>query len=381
MILPAEIELKILESMDLTGLTWRSARLYNKKIRRIRKQMYELARDFAQIKPSADKFSAAYFAYNFPANIIKTRIIIDQLKNSHPEVLADQNGLHVCDIGCGEGAAMIGAYYSLRHSGKIRFAGFDTSDIMLRKCGTMMQFLKTKDPRVHFRLQRRDLSNGLLKKKKDKYDLIILANSLAEMFKEPVLPVFFIERLLKSCKDTGMILIIEPATKQLARRLMALRNDLIVQQKAAVLSPCLHARSCPLMDIRGQKEWCHQTVAWHAPDYIKILNQGLNREIDQLKFSYLVIGQKAILKRKPNAFFVISTLIREKGKERCYLCTPAGRVELVRLTRHKSQTNKMFRTIKKGDTIVLDNITDKQKYCWHIDRNTRVDIINRMTAK
>jgi len=379
--LPAGIEQQILEFIGLPGLDWRSQKLLHKKISRIQNQMYRLSQDFSFLKPTKDIHSEAYFAYNFPANLMKAKAVAQQLIDIYPDILAHQDDINICDIGCGEGAGMLGIYYSLDNFERIRFTGFDTSLIMLKKCKKMMQFIKKNDTRISFRLVRQDLSHGLLKKKTNKYNIIILINSLAEMFTDKNIPVNFIERLLKSCSDDGIIIVIEPATKVLSRRLMLLRDRIIDQGKAQVLLPCLHAEECPLIDIRQQKDWCHQSITWHAPEYMKILNQGLNREIDRLKFSYLVIAQKGALKKRVNAYFVISSRLREKGKQRCYLCTRKGRIELVRLQRDRSQTNKTFDKIRKGDLIMLDNIIQKRKDYWQVVDESEIKILDSLTGK
>jgi len=379
--LPELIENKILEQIGIPDLNWKSARIHNKKLNRIRNQMYNLADDFAQTLSSADKYSDAYFAYNFPANLMKAIAVMQQVRNLYPALLAGQTDLNICDIGCGEGAGMFGIYYGLENFEKIRFTGFDTSPAMLKKCKAMMQYIKKSDVRIHFRLLRQDLSHGLLKKKSDKYNIIVLTNSLVEMFTDQNIPVNFIERLLKSCSDNGVIIVLEPATKQLSRRLMILRASIINLGKAQVLLPCLHVEECPLMDVRQQKDWCHQSIAWHVPEYLKILNQGLNREIDRLKFSYLVIAQKDFPMTPINAFLVISSLLLEKGRQRCYLCTQQGRIELVRLKRDKSQANKAFDTIRKGDVIMLDKIIEKRPDYWQVADNSGIKIVNRLISK
>jgi ribosomal protein RSM22 (predicted rRNA methylase) len=373
--LPENITGKILEVIGMSDLTWRTVRLHRKKLNRLQKNLRALSHDFAHRTASADKFSDAYFAYNFPMNLAKIRIVVLQLQHLYPQVLEHLTEFRICDIGCGEGAGMLGIYYGLQEFRKLRFSGFDTSPQMLRKCKDMMRWLKNGDARVQVRLQQQNMSHGLLKKKVAKYDIVILANSLTEMFTDGTIPVNFIERLLKSCTDNGVIIVLEPATKNLSRRLMTLRNDIINRQKGQVLLPCLHSENCPLIDIRKQKDWCHQSILWDPPDYMNILNQGLNREIDRLKFSYLVIAQKNFPRHDFNAFLVISNLLKEKGKKRCFLCTPTGRVELVRLNKLECPTNSAFDKILKGDIISFKNILQTKPQHWYITEDTQIRIL------
>jgi hypothetical protein len=103
---------------------------------------------------------------------------------------------------------------------------------------------------------------------------------------------------------------------------------------------------------------------------MKILNRGLNREIDRLKFSYLVISKKPYNLDLQNGYLVISHLLKEKGKKKCFLCTPIGRVELVRLNKFKSKLNLDFDRIKRGDIILLKNHTQRNACYWQITKKT-----------
>jgi len=373
--LPAEIEQRVLELISMPDLNWKSARVHNKKLNRIRNQMYKLTDDFAHAISSADRYSDAYFAYNFPMNFVKAVVLAKEVNCLYPQIFNIKDTIRILDIGCGEGAGMFGLYYGLKNSKKFVLTGIDTSTQMLKKCKNMTHSLKNRDACIRVKLRRQDVSHGLLKKKINKYNIVIFANVLAEIFTGDNIPVKFIERILKSTDDDGVIIIIEPATKNLSRRLMDLRNEIIQKHKGYILLPCLHKNECPLYEIRKQKEWCHQSISWHSPVYMKIINQGLNREIDYLKFSYLVISKKDHRKRYDGCYSVISPLFREKGRKRCFLCTPAGRIELVRLNKLKTQANREFDRISKGDIISFENLVQTKPHYWQITEDTQIRIL------
>lgn len=370
-----EIEHKILELIGMPELNWKSVRTHSKKLNRIRNQMYKLTDDFAKSSPTENKYSDAYFVYNFPMNFVKAMVLAKEVNFLYPQLFNNKDTIRILDIGCGEGAGMLGLYYGLKNSIRFMLTGIDTSTKMLKKCKNMTRSLKNRDACVRIKLRRQDVSHGLLKKKINKYNIVIFANSLAEMFPGDNIPVIFIERILKSTDDDGVILIIEPATKYLSRRLMNLRNEIIRKHKAYVLLPCFHKNECPLMEIRKHKEWCHQSISWQPPDFMKILNQGLNREIGYLKFSYLVISKKDHKRNIDESFLVLSRLLKEKGKKKCFLCTPTGRIELVRLNKSKSQVNREFDRISKGDIISFTNVVQTNAYYWQITENTQIKIL------
>ncbi len=373
--LPAEIEHRVLELIGMPELNWKSVRAYNKKLNQIRKQMYKLADNFAQAVPSAGRYSDAYFAYNFPMNLMKAIFVMNEIQKLYPQLFKHKKKMNILDIGCGEGAGMLGLYYALNNKMEFVLVGIDTSIKMLKRCREMVHWLKDKDTHVRITLRRRDMSEGLLKKKIQKYDIAILANSLSEILMYHVIPVRYIERIFKSVKDDGIVIIIEPALKHLSRRLMVLRNEIIQKHKGYILIPCLHKNECPLYEIRKQKEWCHQSISWKPPDYLKILNQGLNREIDYLKFSYLVISKIYHKKKCNECYLVISPLLREKGKKKCFLCTPYDRIELVRLNRYRNKLNSAFDKIRKGNIVSLSDYIQENERYWQITGNTKIKIL------
>src|SRR5207244_13449833 len=81
------------------------------------------------------------------------------------------------------------------------------------------------------------------------FDLVILANSLNELFRSATEPitrrVTFLESLLDALSSDGTCMIIEPALRETTRDLHHVRDRLTAARRAAVYSPCLHERSCP----------------------------------------------------------------------------------------------------------------------------------------
>lgn len=370
MTLPPEIETAILEILHLHGMQSHATKIHHKRLDHIRKQLRTLSDDFAQRRSSEDSYPEAYCAYNFPMNFMKTMIVGKELRTSFPETFKSAQ-IRILDIGCGEGAGMLGLYYALKDSKDISLHGIDTSVVMLKKCRYIIEHALPEGIRLE--LRKHDAKNGLLKTKQE-YDVVILANSLAEMFPDSIIPIRFIHRLFRNVSGAGIIIIIEPATKQLSRRLIDLRNRIIADTKLHVLLPCLHDSACPLHDLRKHREWCHQSITWQPPEFLSSINQELHREINVLKFSYLVLAQKNSPITTSDQYRVISNLLREKGKQRCFICTRTGRVELVRLNRDRSECNRTFGKIKKGDVISCQLLTKRRTDYWQVVRDSVVHI-------
>jgi len=369
MTLPLDVEKAILEILAFHDLEWHTAKIHKKRLSQIRRQLRTLSNDFAQSIPSEEKYAEAYLAYNVPRNFMEAMIIGREVAAFTPHI-RNKETINILDIGCGEGAGMLGLYYSLLNSHNFSFTGIDTSARLLRECRKLTELvLKKSDVRVS--LRKHDVSDGLLPTKQ-KFDIIILAHSLAEMYPRRI-PIRFIHRLFRNVTESGLTIIIEPALKQLSRRLTDLRNSIVADRKLSVQLPCLHNQECPLCNIRKQKEWCHQSIRWQPPDFMKIMNQGLNREINTLKFSYLVISKKDFSIRHENQYVVVSNLLKEKGKQKCFLCTRIGRMKLVRLNKNGTEHNKAFGRIRKGDMISIRHLVEKKGY-WHVAPDTEIRI-------
>ncbi len=367
---------KILAIMGLADFDQSEFRRSKKRFDAIKKQMIQLSADFAKSTRSEDQYPDAYFIYNFPMNFMKTALVVEETEKCYPDIFRHQNHFRVLDIGCGQGAGMFGLYYALSDSlmsSQFHLTGVDQSSQMLETCKVLAEWFRQGRSNLEVKLDRKKVILSGHPDNTKKYDVILFINSLAEIFFHDDIPVKFIEKYLNQLTDTGIMIIIEPALKRCTRRLMALRNKIAKSLKAHTLLPCLNVISCPLLEIEG--EWCHESVTWQPPDFMKYLNQGLNREVDCLKYSYLVIASKEHASTMNNGQRVVSCLLTEKGKKRCFLCTPHGRIELTRLNKDKSLNNSAFDSITKGAIIKIKDCNQRQPRFWRIEKNTAIQVL------
>jgi SAM-dependent methyltransferase len=368
----------ILQGLGMPDLNHKTKPRYRQRLHKIRKQMTMLSNDFASSIPTESNYSDAYFAYNFPMNLMKTTVIVQQIRSWCAGLFSNKRRVSVLDIGCGEGAGMLGFYYGFRNHGDVRafdLVGIDGSRKMLRRAKALAAWTRKSDRRLKTRFLNQSIDSAYRCEPKGRFDVILLVNSLAEIIHEDVIPTQFIKAVARCLGDDGLIIIIEPALKRLAHRVMRLRNYLANQKALRVLLPCLHDSDCALLHAEKRSEWCHQSVSWSPPDFLKIINQGLNREIDILKFAYLVLAKSGFRLIRPQGHLAISQLLTEKGKKRCFLCTPAGRVELVRLNRARTSCNESFDKIKKGSVVEVKDATIKKLSYWQVKDNTIISIL------
>jgi ribosomal protein RSM22 (predicted rRNA methylase) len=373
-----EVSEKILDILEMSGLDESTQSSYRQRLQAIRKDMRRLATDFAAYKFSEAHYTDAYFLYNFPTNLAKIAVVIEKIRLHYPDLLCGRTRMSILDIGCGNGAGICGAYYALRDFPGIQqfnFVGIDSSDPMLGQARVVARWLRRRDPRVRVHFSKSKIEDSYPLAIKRKYDLIMCINSLAEIIEEEDIQIRFIGSTFRHLRDGGLFIMIEPALKKFSRRLMRLRNRLVSNKRIQLLLPCLHDSPCALLEVDNRKEWCHQSLSWSPPDFLRIINQGINREIDVLKFSYLVIARSTERLKRPCGHLVISHLLKEKGKQRCYICTPEGRVELVRLDRSKSAINAGYDKISKGVIVNLTDIVHKKDDYWQVTKGSTAKVV------
>ncbi|MEO0205218.1 MAG: small ribosomal subunit Rsm22 family protein [candidate division WOR-3 bacterium] len=331
-----------------------------------------LSEDFTHSRHSESTYNDAYFAYNFPQNFMKTMFVANRLYDFY-NIPKTEDNLQVLDLGCGEGAGMFAYYYGLNKKlqGRVQFflTGVDMSEKLLTRCETLANWFRKTNANINVKILQESLSH-FVSTNQDRYDIVIIANVLTEIFQLDKIPISFIRTLFDLLQKNGIVVIIEPALKHLTRRLMQLRNELIEHGFGTILLPCLHNNPCP--GLIRKNEWCHQSIKWQPPDYLKILNQKLYRKIEYLKFSYVVITKEKKQSIDKGKYLVISRLFREKGRKRCLICSEQGVVHLIKLDRETSLINEEFDDVCLGDIIQIENLTKTKSITWKVSRQTEI---------
>jgi hypothetical protein len=131
----------------------------------------------------------------------------------------------------------------------------------------------------------------------------------------------------KEWLDYEALIIVEPSTRDDARRLQKERKTLL-DAGFSLWAPCPHADDCPL--LVSEKDWCHDRVHFDAPPWFVALEKHLPIKNKTLAFSYLVARKKTApvsMHQDPKtqlARLVGDTLI-EKGKSRQSVCRSSER--------------------------------------------------------
>jgi hypothetical protein len=192
------------------------------------------------------------------------------------------------------------------------------------------------------------------------YDVIILANTLNELFPRSPDPTErcakLIRMLLERLDPAGALIIVEPALREVTRNLHRLRDALVAQRVCTVYSPCLHENPCPA--LFKEEDWCHEERPWRPPPWIVAIDEVVGFIKDALKFSYVILRRdgRTIVPRDGCSYRVVSELRVMKGDVRAWLCSDQGRSDVGRLDRNRSDNNQGLDGWHRGAIIRLTDV-------------------------
>lgn len=98
------------------------------------------------------------------------------------------------------------------------------------------------------------------------------------------------EALGATLEEGGLVLAVEPGTRQGGRMISALRAAVLETSDAAPLLPCPHAGPCPLAG-RGMSAWCHMRLPTEAaPEALARLSRAAGLDKESVSLSFALLG-------------------------------------------------------------------------------------------
>ena len=119
---------------------------------------------------------------------------------------------------------------------------------------------------------------------------MIAANVLAELDMQEGERT--IHHLAQRVAPGGYLLIIEPGQQLHTRRLMHLRDTVLVSDRElAPLFPCLRRDACPML-AASETDWCHGSIEWQQPRLNAHLDDLLSFNKHRIKYSAFVFQRE-----------------------------------------------------------------------------------------
>lgn len=294
-------------------------------------------------------------------------------------LMPQRTRLRVLDIGAGLGATSFGIARWLRLRGhpaeRLEVVALEQSSGALRSFQAIANaFRELPDEFVPLGLDARntDLHKARLSQR---FDLVTFGFVLNELFasaKPDERAALRAELLLEAAKqlgEGGAIIVLEPALKESARELMALRNVLAARTGPPfVVAPCLHALDCPMLP--SERDWCHQELPYALPPRLAEVARAASLRYEGLSYASLVLATAARPSLGAGTVRVVSDRLESKGKLELFGCGEHGYERLTQLTRAASPRNAPFASARRGDILAVEGARKR------IDEHTQVTKLN-----
>lgn len=227
----------------------------------------------------------AYLAYFLPLNYFRIRAVIARGQ----EVGFFQGYKSFLDFGSGLGSVAL----AFQESG----CQFPKGGICVERSSEarkLHQTLQASTP--HLLSWRGDVSKDM---DGGPTSLAVFSYSLTELSKLP-----------EWATRMGGLMVVEPATRQDGRNLLAMRENLL-KEGWHVWAPCTHSDRCPLLHF-SKKDWCHDRLEWLQPAFYAAIERHLPMKNKTLPFSYL------LLRRSPPPMMRLARLTGDQQEFKGY---------------------------------------------------------------
>ena len=279
----------------------------------------------------------------------------------------------VLDLGAGLGTTSLGAALFRRQvlgdEAELEVVALDQT---ARALEVYAAFVAEVDPGVRLRTKAVDLRSAPLPA--GPFDLVLMGLMLNELDDDAA------ERLLARVQSVlapgGAVVILEPALRDVTRRLHRLRER-FRDAGWTLYSPCLHERRCPM--LASERDWCHQEREFRLPDALVPVARAAGLRFERQTFTSLVLRRDGVRVGDglPEAALrVVSQPLVSKGKRELFACPRASgdevsRVLLRRLDRQASAANADFAELRRGELLEVSQ-PDVRKNAWRVGPETRV---------
>lgn len=317
----------------------------------------ELPSDYIDDHDSLAAYAAAFLLPN-AAKVVHAIRQLHELGG-----IVQKQRLEILDLGAGPGTATLASALALKAlspRAELRFTAVDRS-------GTALGLAQRLFSRICANNHSLVTSTGFLSHKglswdggEKKFDLIFAANVINEFATVDIAYAAILSLLTNNLCENGTLVLIDPALRNTARPLMALRNRLVAEGAACIEAPCLHHGPCPML-AANDRDWCHFYIDWNRPRLIEEIDLLANMDRRHLKMSYLVLRKLDVVRctnhesRITNhgcCWRVVSSPLDSKGKREIWLCGANGKLLRVRRTnRDASELNADFDSVVRGDVV------------------------------
>jgi SAM-dependent methyltransferase len=326
---------------------------------RRRERVSEVASDRAAL--------LARLVFFLPRDVVRVRPALDELRRAG--ALPPGRRWRVLDLGAGLGATTLGVASFAAEHGRVDALEVTAVDRDAGALALLSELLRDTAelglPPVRLEPRPADVRT-FEPPRGEPYDLVVAGLVLNELWGERFGAnegAALARRWVRLLAPGGSVLILEPALRETARRLMRVR-DLLADEGSSVgvFAPCARGGPCPM--LLGERDWCHTDVHGPLPPPVAELAAAAGLRTERRSLAHLTLrsdgrrlddgiggvdGRGSV----PTASIhrVVSSLLRSKGKREVMLCGEAGLLRCTRLERHRSEPNMDMDDLSRGDVV------------------------------
>ncbi|MGA0133460.1 MAG: methyltransferase [Opitutales bacterium] len=193
--------------------------------------------------------------------------------------------LRVMDIGCGPGSCGVAAAWHLRSVGveHVMLTGVDRSPAALAAFDAFARSVLGEGASVETRIT--DVSD-VTAWPDESPDLIVAGFVLNELAcADERRATEWIRLACTRLAPGGLLLVLEPALRFAAERLLRASDQVAAQGPFVRIAPQLDALPSPLL-ASGRDHWEHESAPWTAPASTELVNRRLHRDLREVRFSF-----------------------------------------------------------------------------------------------
>ncbi len=198
-----------------------------------------------------------------------------------------------------------------------------------------------------------------------KFDLIIVAHSMEELFHESQKNWYqeqkaWLNQVSSLLTPEGHLLIVENSSVQANRRVLSIREE-FVKAGTAVQAPCVWKGECPALQTRNSP--CYAQREFEKPYIIKEIQRAAGINLSSLKMSYVILKAPGTawpkLPERP-LYRVISPPVESSAGKLYYLCGTDGKKTLSSQTAECPREARAFEFLKRGELISIGKAVERQ---------------------